>query len=58
MKRFYTCKDIMEVMGVGESKDYKIIKNLNQELNSKGYLMVSRKISSKYLEESLWIGDK
>ena len=33
----------MEVMGVGESKAYKIIPNLNQEQNSKGYLTVSGK---------------
>ena len=26
MKQFYTCKDVMDVMGVGESKVYKIIK--------------------------------
>ena len=51
MKQFYTCKDVMDVMdvmGVGESKAYKIIKCLNQELNSKGYITVSGKVSSKY----------
>ena len=43
MKQFYTCKDVMDVMGVGESKAYKIIKCLNQELNTKGYITVSGK---------------
>ena len=54
MKKFYTCKEVMEVMGVGESKAYKIIKKLNKELNSKGYLTVSGKISSKYFEERVY----
>ena len=44
MKQFYTCKDVMDVMGVGESKAYKIIKCLNQELNTKGYITVSGKV--------------
>ena len=46
MKQFYTCKDVMDVMGVGESKAYKIIKCLNQELNTK--------VSSKYFEERVY----
>lgn len=50
MKQFYTCKD---VMGVGESK-YKIIKCLNQELNTKGYKTVSGKVSSKYFEKRVY----
>ena len=54
MKQFYTCKDVMDVMGVGESKAYKIIKCLNQELNSKGYITVSGKVSSKYFEERVY----
>lgn len=53
MKQFYTCKDVMDVMGVGESK-YKIIKCLNQELNTKGYKTVSGKVSSKYFEERVY----
>lgn len=53
MKQFYTCKDVMDVMGVGESK-YKIIKCLNQELNTKGYITVSGKVSSKYFEERVY----
>ena len=51
---FYTCKDVMGMMGVGEFKTYKIIKNLNQELNSKGYITVSGKVFSKYFEERVY----
>ena len=47
MKQFYTCKDVMDVMGVGESKAYKIIKCLNQELNTQGYITVRGKVSRK-----------
>ncbi len=54
MKRFYTCKDVMDAMGVGESKAYKIIRSLNQELSNKGYITVPGKVSSKYFEERVY----
>lgn len=41
-------------MGVGESEAFKIIKCLNQELNTKGYITVSGKVSSKYFEERVY----
>lgn len=54
MKRFYTCKNVMDMVGVVESEAYKIIKNLKQEFNSKGYITVNGKISSKYFEERVY----
>lgn len=53
-KRFLTAKDVAEVMEVSIPMAYKIIKKLNDELRSKGYLTVSGKVSRLYFEEKLY----
>lgn len=53
-KRFLTAKDVAEVMEVSIPMAYKIIKKLNDELRSKGYLTVSGKVSRLYFEEKIY----
>lgn len=47
----YYAKDVMEILGVGQTKAYQIIKELNQELKDKGKLTVGGRVSKKYFEE-------
>jgi DNA-binding CsgD family transcriptional regulator len=54
MKRFYTYKDVADIIGVGETKAYKIIKNLNKKLNSKGYNQLVAKYPMILWGESLY----
>ena len=42
-KQYLTAKEISEAMGVSESKAYGIIRELNKELRTEGYLTVSGK---------------
>ncbi|WP_338630733.1 transcriptional regulator [Clostridium baratii] len=50
-KRYYYVKDIMDMLDVKETKAYQIIKMLNSELEEKGYITVSGRISKKYFDE-------
>ena len=46
---FYTAKEVMEVLGVSRAKAYKIVKELNEELATQGYIVTAGKIPKKYL---------
>lgn len=50
-KKFLKAEDISEMLGVSRSKAYQIIKDLNAELENKGYITVRGKISAKYFYE-------
>lgn len=51
LKQIYNVKDVMDVLGVGETYAYKVIKQLNEELSQKGYLTVRGKVNAKYFRE-------
>lgn len=46
---FYNITDVMKILGVGRSKGYQIIYQLNRELAKKGYLVVPGKVPKHYL---------
>lgn len=54
-KLFLNVNDVCDYMSVSKPKAYKIIKQLNDELKSKGYLVVAGKISKSYFESKLFI---
>lgn len=47
-KQFITADEIMESLDIGRTKAYQIIKDLNAELTSKGYLIIKGKVSRQY----------
>lgn len=51
MKPIYNVKDVMEILGVGETYAYKVIKTLNKELEENGYLTVRGRVNAKYFNE-------
>jgi len=55
-KRFLTAKDVAQYMDISVSMAYKIIRKLNGELNSMGYLTVPGKVSRKYFEDKVYGG--
>lgn len=57
MKQFYTVKDVMRILQVKEAKAYKIIRNLNEELEQRGYIVVAGKVSKKYFDEKVYINE-
>lgn len=47
-------EDVKEIIGVSESKAYKIIQSLNKELKSKGYIVVAGKVPTKFFKEKYY----
>lgn len=50
-KLYYTALDIKEMIGVSRGQAYKIIRELNEQLKAKGYIVIPGKISKKYFQE-------
>ena len=50
-KQYLTAKEISEAMCVSESKAYGIIRELNKELRTEGYLTVSGKVPVAFFKK-------
>lgn len=55
---FYNRDDIADILGYGRAKAYKVIRELNAELEAQGYLIRPGKISRKYFDERFGIASK
>lgn len=54
--RYVTAEEIMEELGMSRAKAYQLIKQLNAELEEKGFITVRGKVSRKYFEERCCYG--
>ena len=50
-KQYMTAADVAETMGVSLGKAYKLIRDMNKELQDSGYLTVSGKVPIKFFEK-------
>lgn len=57
-RQVMTAKEVAEVLGIGESSAYKLIRELNEELKSHGYITVRGRISRAYFNEKMYGGNK
>lgn len=55
-KRFLNAEDVAAVMECSKSRAYIIIKQLNAELEEKGYVTLHGKINAKYFNERIYEG--
>ena len=53
-KFYYTASEVQELLGVSRTKAYEIIKQLNNELAKKGYIVTMGRIPKKYLTERFY----
>lgn len=53
-KQVLTAKDIAEICNISESKSYQIIRQLNAELEKKGYLTFRGRVSSAFFYEKMY----
>ena len=53
MNRFMRAKEVGELLQCSECMAYKIIARLNKELQAKGYITISGRISKDYLCERM-----
>lgn len=51
---YYTAKEVQEMLGVSRATAYKIIRSLNDELISNGYIVIAGKIPKQYLKEKYY----
>lgn len=52
-KSFMTTEDVAEEMGVSKSYAYKVIKQLNEELQQMGYLTVPGRVNTNYFRKRI-----
>ncbi|MCH3916948.1 MAG: ICEBs1 excisionase [Spirochaetia bacterium] len=50
-KLYYKASEVSKMIGVGRTKSYTIVKQMNQELAKQGYLVVDGKIPKDYFDE-------
>ena len=51
---FITVPEIREVLSVSESKAYRIVRTLNEELTQKGYMVIPGRVSRHYFNERFY----
>ena len=49
-----TAEDVSKELGVSKGHAYKLIRELNEELQSKGYLVVARKVPKAFWETKFY----
>ena len=54
IKVYYTAMEVAKMLGVSRAKGYKIVRELNEELTKKGYIVIAGKIPKKFLEEKYY----
>lgn len=57
-KRFLNAEDVAAVMECSKSAAYTVIRQLNDELKEKGYVVMHGKINAKYFYERIYDGVK
>jgi predicted transcriptional regulator len=52
--KFLKVEDVMQILGISKSAAYKIMRQMNDELLKKGYVIIRGKVSRKYFEERFY----
>ena len=50
--QFITAAEVAEIMGISRSKAYQIVREMNRELKSQGYLTVAGKCPAQYFKQT------
>lgn len=56
--RLITPDEVARELGISKSFAYKIVRQMNKELKSKGYLTIAGKVSRVYFQEKFYGLDK
>lgn len=51
---YLTVRDVKEILGISASKAYAIIRQLNNELKAKGYIVIAGRVPKKYFVEKYY----
>ena len=50
-KLYITAVEMAEILGISQGHAYKLIRQMNDELSKKGFLVISGKVSRSYFEQ-------
>ncbi|MCR5339022.1 MAG: helix-turn-helix domain-containing protein [Lachnospiraceae bacterium] len=53
-KLLMSAEEVAELLQCSKAHAYKIIRKLNEELGAKGYIVITGKVSTKYLKEKFY----
>lgn len=53
-KIFYSVDEVMAMLMISKSHAYKIIRELNRDLEAKGYMTITGKVSCQYFDEKFY----
>lgn len=53
-KNYVDVKDVQLILGISQSKAYRIIRQLNAELEASGYLTVQGRVSRNFFETRVY----
>ena len=56
-KIYMTVQDVADTLGISKSKASEIVRQMNQELQEKGYLTVAGRVNSKYFHKRVCYED-
>lgn len=51
---YITAAEMAEMLGISKPYAYKLIKQMNEELDAKGFITIPGKVSTKYFEEKFY----
>lgn len=51
---YFTAAEVQEMLGVSRGHAYKVVKNLNEELKEKGYIVIAGRIPRKYFAQKYY----
>lgn len=57
-KRFLSADDVANVMECSKSRAYGVIRQLNEELKERGFVVIHGKVNAKYFNERVYDGVK
>ena len=55
-QQYLRVDDVANILGISKPKAYVIMRNLNDELKSRGYITVAGRVSAKYFAEKTYGG--
>lgn len=50
-KDYINAQDLANLLGISVSRAYRVIRQLNDELKEKGYLVIAGRVPAKYFEK-------
>ena len=54
-EKFLEVGDVMQILGISRSAAYKLMRQINSELEKKGYIVIRGNVSSNYFVERIYV---